>query len=176
MSYKRFETSGQYFSRENSMFIGLKRTGRGGNFVSLISIMHVNGRLNTLDPNMKMEDELLKLNQLAAGPNSTSTDKDGLTVEQMMNNVQSGLSTLGEIYLTQDRSAGWWRGHHKSFRPLDGKYMFYGLIDLTVATKLEQSSIEPSPDQIRPDEKPDREQQEEEEGWLGDEMWEDDLL
>lgn len=173
MSYKRFETPGPYFGREYSMSIGFKRTGSWGNFVSLIFIMHVNGRLNTLDPNIKMQDELLKLNQFAAGTESTSTDNDGLTVEQMMNDVQSGLSTFGEIHLTQDRSAGWWRGHHKSFRPLDGKYMFYGLIDLTVTTKLEQSSMEPSPDRMKPEEKPDGGQQEEDEGWLGDEPWED---
>jgi hypothetical protein len=94
MSYKRFETPGPYFGRVYSMSIGFKRTGRGGNFVSLIFIMQVNGRLNTLDPNMEMEHHLIKLNKLA---NSTSTAGDGLTVEQMMNNVQSGLSTSGEI-------------------------------------------------------------------------------
>ena len=171
-SYKRFETPGPYFSREYSMSIGFKCTGRGGNFVSLIFIMQVNGRLNTLDPNMEMKHHLIKLNKLA---NSTSTAGDGLTVEQMMNNVQSGLSASGEIYLRQDRSAGWWRRHHRSFGPSDGMYMFYGLIDLTVATELEQPSIEPSPVQIKPDEKPDGGQQEKEndEGWLGDETWED---
>jgi hypothetical protein len=173
MSYKRFETPGPYFSREYSMSIGFNRTGSGGNFVSLIFIMQVNGRLNMLDPNMEMEHHLIKLNQLAAGPNSTSTDGNGLTVEQMVNNVQSELSGSGEIYLTQDRRAGWWRKHRRSYRPSDGMYMFYGLIDLTVATELEQSSMEPSPDRMKPEEKPDGGQQKEDEGWLGDEPWED---
>jgi hypothetical protein len=173
MSYKRFETPGPYFGRVYGMSIGFKRISSGGNFVSLIFIMQVNGRLNTLDPNMEMQHHLIKLNQLAAGPNSTLTDGDGLTVEQMTNNVQSGLSTSGEIYLTQDRSAGWWRRHHRSYLPRDGMYMFYGLIDLTAAAELEQSSMEPSPDQMKPDENPDGGQQEEDEGWLGDEPWED---
>jgi hypothetical protein len=141
--------------------------------------MSVNGRQNVLDPAMEMESRLIKLNEFAAGTKSTSTDHEGLTIEQMMNNVQSRVSISGKIYLTQDGSAGWWRGQHggSGYRPDDGVYMFYGLIDITAATELEQSSMEPSLDQMKPDEKPDRGQQEEEihEEWLGDETWEDDL-
>jgi hypothetical protein len=69
-----------------------------------------------------------------------------------------------------------WRRHLRSYLPHDGMYIFYGLIDLTAATELEQSFMEIGPGQIRPEEKSDGAQEDKNVEWLGGETWEDSDL